>query len=570
VIRRPGEDEGAALITVMLVMMLLTSLVTAAVGYGLAAQPLSRRDQDAVAALAAAQAGIDDYLFRVRQSEFEQRSSTNLPPAPDNTPFLSTTWQSVPGATNGAKFHYDAKLATGALTVTSSGRVRNVTRTAQVLLRRASFLDYLYFTDFEVNSPASGVYGTDSAAAQTDCPYYWWSGNRSSSVCDRISFAPGDAINGDLHSNDTISIWGNTTFNGQVTTSMQNAICSPARRWWNTNASNGCGTPSGGLPVFSRAGDPRLPDDPEPAPDQRGPARRRRRDRLHLRRTDPAGAQFGRDDDHHQPVHHGHDHRRRQLQPLRRQQQGAAWRALHPQRQDVVAGRDQRPVHRVHRQPDRVPDPERRWRLQRGRHHQVRLCLGRHLRVRGAQRAHDRRGRERRRGGGRRDLPVVRPDDRGRPARADRRAVRPGLPPDQLPLELRRGRELGADLPGRPRRKPGRLALQHRHRGAVLGPEDPRGHPGPEPLLRRAAVQQRRPARHPDGVRGIAQKWRGTVALIGVTGYVKDYRYDPRLQYEGPPSFVDPVGKPWKVKAFAEVANPPACTATRVSLCVPP
>jgi hypothetical protein len=68
----------------------------------------------------------------------------------------------------------------------------------------------------------------------------------------------------------------------------------------------------------------------------------------------------------------------------------------------------------------------------------------------------------------------------------------------------------------------------------------------------------------------IARKWRGTVALIGVTGYVKDYRYDPRLQYEGPPSFVDPVGKPWKVKAFAEVANPPPCPATRVSLCVPP
>jgi hypothetical protein len=68
----------------------------------------------------------------------------------------------------------------------------------------------------------------------------------------------------------------------------------------------------------------------------------------------------------------------------------------------------------------------------------------------------------------------------------------------------------------------------------------------------------------------IAQKWRGTVALIGVTGYLKDYQYDARLEYEGPPSFVDPVGKPWKVKAFAEVANPPACTTTRISLCVPP
>jgi prepilin-type N-terminal cleavage/methylation domain-containing protein len=58
----------------------------------------------------------------------------------------------------------------------------------------------------------------------------------------------------------------------------------------------------------------------------------------------------------------------------------------------------------------------------------------------------------------------------------------------------------------------------------------------------------------------------GTLA----TGYLKGYNYDPRLKYEGPPSFVDPVGKPWKVKAFAEVANPTACTSTRISLCTPP
>ena len=49
----------------------------------------------------------------------------------------------------------------------------------------------------------------------------------------------------------------------------------------------------------------------------------------------------------------------------------------------------------------------------------------------------------------------------------------------------------------------------------------------------------------------IAQKFRGAVGTggnsSGGTGYIKDYRYDDRLQYRSPPFFLDPVAASWHV-----------------------
>ena len=57
-----------------------------------------------------------------------------------------------------AQFRYstDTSFLTsqGAIIVTSTGRSRNATRTIQATLRRHSFIDYLYFTDYETTDPA--------------------------------------------------------------------------------------------------------------------------------------------------------------------------------------------------------------------------------------------------------------------------------------------------------------------------------------------------------------------------------------------------------------------------------
>lgn len=45
----------------------------------------------------------------------------------------------------------------------------------------------------------------------------------------------------------------------------------------------------------------------------------------------------------------------------------------------------------------------------------------------------------------------------------------------------------------------------------------------------------------------IAQDYRGIVALVGQTGYVKDYKYDGRLATDEPPYFLAPLKAGWKI-----------------------
>jgi len=170
------------MITVMLLGMVLTLVLVAAMGYAVSSQPLARRDQDWNAALAAAQAGVDDYRYRLQQDDtYYQWSSSNPPTSPANPAF--TGWQAVPGPSSEARFHYDVDTSQfgsqGTILVTSSGRVRNATRTVRVSLRRRNFLDYLYLTDYESLDPQSGYY-SDPATATSTCSKYWWQGRSTS------------------------------------------------------------------------------------------------------------------------------------------------------------------------------------------------------------------------------------------------------------------------------------------------------------------------------------------------------------------------------------------------------
>ena len=224
---RNGED-GVAMVTVMMIVLVITLLMVATVNYAIQSQPLSRRDQDWNAALAAAQAGVDDYLYRLQQDDDYYNFSATNPPTPANTAF--TGWRTIPGPANQGQFHYGVSLAQfasdGVVQLTSTGRVRGVKRTIRASLRRRGFLDYLYLTDYESLDPQSGYY-SDPGTATTQCSRYWWQG-RPTSPCVRISFATGDSINGPLHTNDTISVNGSPRFNGEATTGYSGRMsCRP-------------------------------------------------------------------------------------------------------------------------------------------------------------------------------------------------------------------------------------------------------------------------------------------------------------------------------------------------------
>ena len=133
----------------------------------------------------------------------------------------------------------------GTITVTSTGKVGKMKRTVQSIVRRRSFLDYLYFTEYETQDPAaySGNL-SDGNDPATVCARHYYDSPARNSNCNDIQFISADTINGPLHSNDAILMCGTPNFKSTVSTS------------WTTTGTkwrSGCG---GTNPTFANPGDP--------------------------------------------------------------------------------------------------------------------------------------------------------------------------------------------------------------------------------------------------------------------------------------------------------------------------
>jgi hypothetical protein len=264
---RAHDEQGVALVTVLLISMIMLIIVAGTMSYALGSMPISRRDQDWSAALAAAEAGIDDYLFRLNENDqyylYGNPAGSPAKPAPPDGNKAFTQWVPVPGAsasttcpaapTNVPCFRYTADttnlVAQGAIILSATGRVNKVTRVVQTTLRRKAFIDYLYFTDYETFDPATYTGSPFTPAeAQAACSFHRFDGRDPS--CWNIYFQDADTINGPLHTNDALGICGDPTFNGAVTTSWST---SPPRYFV---GGSGC---SGSSPNF-QPGDPKYAD----------------------------------------------------------------------------------------------------------------------------------------------------------------------------------------------------------------------------------------------------------------------------------------------------------------------
>jgi hypothetical protein len=218
-------------------------------------------------AVAAAEAGIADYLYHLNQDNAYWARCTNVEtPNAVNQRGSITRRRTVPGTTadyalellpaNGQPACSESNAAgtmidsaSGTFRIRSTGRVPTntggfSTRQITATFKRRSFLDFLYFTDYETSdpvwyeresfglptrTPAGANPGKDLVTwASENCQTYWKDGRDDKlfdgeiqfgttwydfqKKCTRIQFAPGDEINGPLHTNDDLYVCGSPTF----------------------------------------------------------------------------------------------------------------------------------------------------------------------------------------------------------------------------------------------------------------------------------------------------------------------------------------------------------------------
>jgi hypothetical protein len=217
-----SPEAGSALILVIGLGMTLTLVITGLSGYALQGYVTSKNQTDWSSAVAAAQAGFDDYLSRLNDDDnYWTRGNV------DATNPAFTSWTLVPGTQNNARYRYSVDItATGSngglIKLTSSGKVANEVRTVSATLRRGKFFDFVYFSDFETGDPANQLFYTSSYWNTRDenaiCGRYNWASgfNSRDSNCPRI-FWRDDEIIGKFHTNDTFFVSGTPRFNGTVT-----------------------------------------------------------------------------------------------------------------------------------------------------------------------------------------------------------------------------------------------------------------------------------------------------------------------------------------------------------------
>ena len=263
VTRRRGE-AGFTLVTVMGAMVVLALITVSAFAAVNGDANESGKDVARKQALAAAESGVNDYLFGLNGDNNYWADCTNVPaPNAVNDPWDGTgpdprKWMNVPGVST--QFTIELLPANGYSKCTPGPNVSNsvidagsrsirirvtgrapsakgwVYRSVIASLKREGFLDFLWFTDLETSDPLLYLINTDgksttpsitqwAANTTTGCARYYrlgrgsasYSGTRSDGIrintgCTEIQFAPQDVLAGPLHTNDELYVCGSPTF----------------------------------------------------------------------------------------------------------------------------------------------------------------------------------------------------------------------------------------------------------------------------------------------------------------------------------------------------------------------
>jgi Tfp pilus assembly protein PilX len=221
---RLREQGGFTMLLAVFTLMITTLLIGGAYVAVLGDTPLSRNSVDQNRAYAAAQAGIQAFNYQLNQNEnywqtCDTLGPTTVPGSTDTgggsetytvTPMVASTAPSTDNhcdSTNALATMIEGSAsgtAAGTFRVQSTGTSGNVSRTLVAQYKPPSFLQFVYYTDYETLDP-SALPGDPG-----DCEVHY--PNRGNDCGGPINFITGDSINGPLHSEDTLSICGSPVF----------------------------------------------------------------------------------------------------------------------------------------------------------------------------------------------------------------------------------------------------------------------------------------------------------------------------------------------------------------------
>jgi Tfp pilus assembly protein PilX len=239
-------QQGFTTVTLMGVLMVGGLLVAASFA---AVQPdirFTKKDEDSKQAYAAAEAGLNYYLNRLGQDNVYYTKCDQVPSPTQNAVNLEwagastdpRVWRKIPGyqaeyavellavqtSATGMEVCVPDQPATmvdpktGTFRIRATGRVRTPTSAADqpykrsivATLRRKSFIDFLWFTDFETADPYA--YPDDQQQwAADNCVAYR---AQRASACKDQDFISVDTFSGPFKTNDSISVCGTPTFGG--------------------------------------------------------------------------------------------------------------------------------------------------------------------------------------------------------------------------------------------------------------------------------------------------------------------------------------------------------------------
>lgn len=276
--RRLAVEDGYTMIAAIGGMSLISVLAAGALAASNGDLNLVQRNLDYKRAHAAAQAGVADYSFHLNNDNSYWARCTAVPsPNAVNQNGSTAKRRAVPGPA-GASYAIElipatgksscdpskpaetmleqGSLNTGSFRIRSTGYAGNAKVSVVATYKRASLLDYVYFTQLETLDPVTYWSTTMINGAYTQCSKFRREGRQSVNIpgtsqkCIEINFVSGDAIDGPLHTNDDLLVCGTPTFGRSAADVIEVSAGLPG---WQKNSNCSNNTPTFKGPLVTTA-----------------------------------------------------------------------------------------------------------------------------------------------------------------------------------------------------------------------------------------------------------------------------------------------------------------------------